>query len=48
MRPLFLLVFVIQLIALGLALTFFYALIFQPELMGETVARIINGFRQAI
>ena len=48
MRPLFFLVFVIQLIALGLALTFFYALIFQPELIGETIARVINGFRQSI
>ena len=45
MRPLFLIVAIIQLIAFGITLLFFYALIFQPELIGETVARVFNGFR---
>ncbi len=45
MRPIFLFAFTIQLIAIGLTTFFFYALIFEPELIGQTVARIFTGFR---
>jgi len=48
MRPFFAFIFIMQLIIWGLAFLFLWAVIFYPELIGETVARIVNGFRQAI
>lgn len=44
----FVFIILLRLVALMLAVAFLYALVFQPDAIGATVAHIILGFQNAM